>query len=1011
VAIATAPLAAAQESTNLAPGKALERELAGGETHLYQLALPAGDYAGLVVEQRGIDVAVQVLDTAGRVSIEFDSESRKHGREVVGLVADTPVNFQLRIQARYPKDAAAQYTIRVAELRPATERDRSGFEAHRLGTQAQQLDDAGRYDDAVSVVQRAIAVSEQAFGPGDAYIGSLLTRLGSLKRKRADYAGAEEAYLRAIAVSESALGREDPQTAIALRLLGMLYVYTNDYARAEPLLNAQLAILEKTLGPEDPNLITSLSYLSFLYQERKDLERALSFRLRGMAIAEKTLDADDVTFIGTVANLGDLYSLMHDNQRAAPLLERALQLIEKKYGPEHPLVAVPLGNLGIVERENRHYAHALELLWRAEAIKEKTIGPQHPQTATALINLGNAYHGLGDYAKELELHLRALDILETVDGLYHNLTVDAIGAVARTYAAQGDLDRAVEYENRHEDVQEKNLELNLALGSEREKLAYLSATSWMIDRTISLSIRQAPGDAAARELAAQVILRRKGRVLDAMSSNYAVLRQRLSGEDRGLLDELESTNSKLAGLALSGPGKTPAAEYRKQLVALEERRETLESGISARSAEFRAHSLPVEVEGVRAAIPVDAALIEFAVYFPIDPKAMDENEPSEDARYAAYVLHQREGVQCLDLGPVKEIDGALAALRQALRDGKRKDVTELARAVDHRIMQPIRPLIGDAKHLLVSPDGELNLIPFEALVDEWGHYLLERYSFTYLTSGRDLLRMQVPRESRSRPEVIADPFFGEPQIRLISQADPPKSTPFDRRRSVTTGKELSTVYFAPLPGTAEEARSIKALFPEAEVLSGQEATKAALKRLKAPSLLHIATHGFFLDDAAGDRASATGGTRAISAKEKIENPLLRAGLAFAGANLNRSGSGDGILTALEASNLNLWGTKVVTLSACETGVGEVKNGEGVYGLRRAFFLAGTETLVMSLWPVSDRVTREIMTAFYTGLKQGLGRGEALSQAQRAMLKRKDRQHPFYWASFIQSGEWKNLNGK
>ena len=103
-------------------------------------------------------------------------------------------------------------------------------------------------------------------------------------------------------------------------------------------------------------------------------------------------------------------------------------------------------------------------------------------------------------------------------------------------------------------------------------------------------------------------------------------------------------------------------------------------------------------------------------------------------------------------------------------------MTELARAVDHRIMQPIRPLIGDAKHLLVSPDGELNLIPFEALVDERGHYLLERYSFTYLTSGRDLLRMQVPRESRSRPEVIADPFFGEPQIRLISQADPPKSS-------------------------------------------------------------------------------------------------------------------------------------------------------------------------------------------------------------------------------------------
>ena len=118
----------------------------------------------------------------------------------------------------------------------------------------------------------------------------------------------------------------------------------------------------------------------------------------------------------------------------------------------------------------------------------------------------------------------------------------------------------------------------------------------------------------------------------------------------------------------------------------------------------------------------------------------------------------------------------------------------------------------------------------------------------------------------------------------------------------------------------------------------------------------------------GNRANAAAGTRAISAKVNIENPLLRSGLALAGANLKRNGSDDGILTALEASNLNLWGTKVVTLSACETGIGEVKNFEGIYGLRRAFFLAGAETLVMSLWPVSDHVTRETMTAFYTGLK-------------------------------------------
>jgi CHAT domain-containing protein len=199
------------------------------------------------------------------------------------------------------------------------------------------------------------------------------------------------------------------------------------------------------------------------------------------------------------------------------------------------------------------------------------------------------------------------------------------------------------------------------------------------------------------------------------------------------------------------------------------------------------------------------------------------------------------------------------------------------------------------------------------------------------------------------------------------------------------------------------------------VLTGPRATKAALKHLDAPSILHIATHGFFLREAGQEATQAPNaagnGTRAVDAHLAIQNPLLRSGLALSGANLNRGAVDDGILTALEASNLNLWGTKLVTLSACDTGVGEVRNGEGVYGLRRAFFLAGAQTLVMSLWPVSDAVTREMMTAYYAGLKLGRGRGEALRQAQLAMLTRKNRRHPFYWASFIQAGEWANLDGQ
>jgi CHAT domain-containing protein len=229
--------------------------------------------------------------------------------------------------------------------------------------------------------------------------------------------------------------------------------------------------------------------------------------------------------------------------------------------------------------------------------------------------------------------------------------------------------------------------------------------------------------------------------------------------------------------------------------------------------------------------------------------------------------------------------------------------------------------------------------------------------------------------------VISNPIFGEPPTLTSAAAAAARGA----------GVSVRTMYFAPLAGTALEAQTIKSLFPDASVLEGLKAEKSALKHIEAPLMLHIASHGFFLEDGP-------------------DNPLLRSGLALAGANLKQDAN-DGILTALEASSLDLWGTKLVTLSACDTGLGEVSNGEGVYGLRRAFVLAGAETLVMSLWPVSDRITRETMTAYYTALKNGEGRGDALRSAKLALLKRSGREHPFYWASFIQSGEWATLDGR
>src|SRR4029079_3217892 len=174
-----------------------------------------------------------------------------------------------------------------------------------------------------------------------------------------------------------------------------------------------------------------------------------------------------------------------------------------------------------------------------------------------------------------------------------------------------------------------------------------------------------------------------------------------------------------------------------------------------------------------------------------------------------------------------------------------------------------------------------------------------------------------------------------------------------------------------LPGTAAEADVLKKVIADASVLTATAATENAAKTVAGTRILHIATHGFFLQDLPGES----------------EDPMLRSGLVFAGVNASSpSASDDGVLTALEASNLDLRGTKLVVLSACETGLGEVRNGEGVFGLRRAFVVAGAETLLMSLWQVADEATKDLMTSYYSRLSKGEARADALRQAQLAMLK-------------------------
>jgi CHAT domain-containing protein len=1005
-----------QNATVLAlePGRAIEREISSGETHNYRVTAGTGDFVGVTVRQIGVDVGEKLFAPDGKLIAAFNAEVRPQGEERADFVAETAGTYRLDVEPQL-KRAAGRYEISVTQIRAATEAERALHETHKLLAQADTLADADKYNDMLPLLTRALELGEKTLGPDDPYVAYLLVQLGRCHDTVGNFAQAERLFQRALAIDKQALGLAHPQTAEALYHLGTVYIFTNEHAKAEELLQQALALTEQTLGPEHPRVIDLLRNFGLLYYYRGDLARAEQTTGRALAIADKVIAPDDFLLVQVLNNLGQIYSANRDYARAEPLLSRSLEIAEKKFGSESYTLSMQLQNLGLIAHEYRKdYPRALQLYWRAEKILEKSVGPESPDAAGILNNIANIYKARGEYAKALELHQRVHAIWEKSLGPYTGNTLISLGNIARTYAAMGDIPNAVRSQIVTDEAIERNLLLNLAIGSERQKIAFFGTLADRTDRTVSLHVRLAPHDPIARDLAAQVILQRKGRVLDAMSGGLAALRQHLNDQDRKLLDQLNTTTAQLARVALGGRGKTPADEYQKQLSTLWDQKEKLEGEISRRSAEFRVQSQTVTLAAVQAAIPRDTALVEFSIYRPFDPAGQSSAHSYGKPRYIAYILRPQGEVQWQELGPAGEIDAGVDALRQALGDPERSDVQQLARAVDEKVFRPVRALLGGARQLLMSPDGELNLLPFAALVDERGHYLLERYSFAYLTSGRDLLRLQVRRESKGPPVVIAEPAFGAPALKLSSGgAESNGSAKLNAKPQV----DYSQIFFGPLPGVSEEVRALKELLPQATFLTKEQATKAALKSLSGPSILHIATHGFFLRDEAQATAENRGapqakdGTRLGKLVAHVENPLLRSGLALAGANQSVNGNTDGILTALEVSGLDLWGTKLVVLSACDTGVGEVKNGDGVYGLRRALVLAGAESQVMSLWAVSDRSTRDLIVGYYKALLQGEGRGEALRQAQLNMLKDSARRHPYYWASFIQAGEWANIEGK
>ena len=490
---------------------------------------------------------------------------------------------------------------------------------------------------------------------------------------------------------------------------------------------------------------------------------------------------------------------------------------------------------------------------------------------------------------------------------------------------------------------------------------------------------------------AAAVLRYKGVVLDSIVEDRLLAEASQGSEDQKLVEQLNLDKRQLGQLLLQ-PAQKLSAETNQRIEALEGEVEKIESQLAQHVAGLgqARHALGVSLEQVQPTIPNDGALIEYLRYGHYLGKGKWEQ------RYGAIVLFSKGAPLWIPLGKANEIEHLVRRYGTLVRGSpQEEELSANLQALYEALWAPIgQALPSQTKRIIISPDGELNFISFATLLTKDKQFLAQTYDVQYVASGRDLLRELKPSTAK---EVV---LFANPDFDLASTAMLAKA---DNGSGSIRGSEKRDVEdwsFESLTGTQKESDELIKKFIgwgwTPTDFTAKEATKEALLKIHSPYILHLATHGFFAkEDPTATQPDALLNDRQSVTKSKFfKNPMHRSGLALAGAQTTIEAwkreevppvENDGILTAEDVSTLDLQGTWLVTLSACDTGSGEARAGEGVMGLRRGFIQAGAQNLLMTLWPISDEVTVQIMSDFYDAAHNSGNAPEALAEVQRKWL--------------------------
>lgn len=882
---------------------------------------------------------------------------------------------------------------------------------------------AGDYEKAEDLYKKGIRIATIFLGEDHAYVISALNNLGKLyENGLIQFEDAEQTYKKVYEIRKKSLGEIHPNTATSLQRLATLYGRTGKLKEAEELTIKAIDIIEKSLGKEHYLLVTPYNELANIYQSMARYAKAEELYKRALKMYEKNSQFFDSKRldgfnIGSILhNLAVLYADTDRVDEAESLYKNAIQKKKEALGENHPAITVSMKGLATIYYKKGMISEAERLIRKIIDIQKEQFGENHINTLSTMNTLGFYLMKKGEYEEAERIFQRFYDYLKNKFG--ENSTHVANQAIYLSLIFSK-LDRNKEaYAMIKQSVNTSILrkEYIFSFLSEREKMNYIKKIKGQPSLYIWHTQKHFGNDDSMVTDAFNYWLKWKGSVLESQSRYTNAIYFSKDPVINEKFEKLKNVKRRLARLYISD-AYVSAEDYIKQIKKLEEEKEALEVELSKLSKDFALEKMAgkADAKKISEILPEGSVYMDFIRIDIYDFTQQQFGKP----RYLLFLLipDKQPLVKLIDIANSEDVDKHIKAYlheMNAVKIGNLPDAEILnakAKAIYELVLKPAESYFKNKRHLFISPDANLNLIPFEVLINSEGKYLTEDYLISYIEAGRDIVRFTDTAKSKGSALIMADPDYDmgmDEKEKIVKEMDITET-----RVRGAVSKDMLKMRFSRLPDTKQEADAIEKIIKDRLKISvdnyqNKKALEEVLFKVEYPKILHIATHGYFVSDEEVKGKDLRG----VEIKFKsdfaednyltIENPMLRSGIVFAGVNTSlKEGRDDGIISAEKILGLKLKGTELVVLSACETGSGDVQNGEGVFGLKRSFILSGAKTVITSLWSVPSVETTELMTDFYTIMSEGKTKAMALRLAKLEMMKKKS--NPFYWGAFIISG--------